>query len=129
MDGVPVGRLFGIVIRIHWSWVIILALVAAIGSAEATETAPDLAPIVHWLVGGVVEPRPEERPGSGECHSGAVLRRGVAGDELLPLAPGGSVAREQVGRVDQARADEGVTRDLQEPCGRAAGLSSGVRSG
>jgi Zn-dependent protease/CBS domain-containing protein len=54
MDGIPVGRLFGIVIRIHWSWVVILALVATLAAAEVGFAAPNLEPIVQWLVGGLV---------------------------------------------------------------------------
>jgi Zn-dependent protease/CBS domain-containing protein len=54
MDGIPVGRLFGIVIRIHWSWVVILALVAALAAAEVGFAAPALEPLVQWLIGGFV---------------------------------------------------------------------------
>jgi Zn-dependent protease len=54
MGGIPVGRVFGIVIRIHWSWVVILALVATLAAAEVGFAAPNLEPVVQWLVGGVV---------------------------------------------------------------------------
>lgn len=54
MDGVPVARLFGIEIRIHWSWVLILALVAALAAVEVGVVAPGLDPAVQWLIGGLV---------------------------------------------------------------------------
>jgi Zn-dependent protease len=54
MDGVPVARLFGIEIRIHWSWVLILALVAALAAIEAGLMSPQLEPAVQWVIGGLV---------------------------------------------------------------------------
>jgi Zn-dependent protease/CBS domain-containing protein len=52
MEGIPVGRLLGIEIRIHWSWILILALVVVLSAGQAGLAAPDLEPMVHWLIGG-----------------------------------------------------------------------------
>ncbi len=54
MNGWPVARLFGVEIRIHWSWVLILALVAVFTAAEVEAASPGLDAAVQWLIGGLV---------------------------------------------------------------------------
>lgn len=54
MSGIPIGRLFGFEIRVHLSWVLVLALVAVLVVAQIEATVPDLAAPVRWIVGGVI---------------------------------------------------------------------------
>ncbi len=55
MNGVlPIVRLFGIEIRIPYTWAILLSIVLFIGAQQASISAPALPAPVHWLVGGVV---------------------------------------------------------------------------
>jgi Zn-dependent protease len=53
-SGIPVARLFGIEIRVSLTWVILIAIVTLIGAEQATLSAPSLAPVLQWVVGGGV---------------------------------------------------------------------------
>ena len=53
-DGVPVGRLFGIEIRVSITWAVLIALITLIGAEQAAVTAPDLSSELQWVVGAAV---------------------------------------------------------------------------
>lgn len=53
-QGVAIGRLFGIEIRVSIAWVIMLAIVTVLGVELAASRAPELHPLVQWTVGGSV---------------------------------------------------------------------------
>jgi Zn-dependent protease/CBS domain-containing protein len=53
-QGVAIGRLLGIEIRISVAWVLMLAIVTVMGVEQAASRAPELHPLVQWTVGGVV---------------------------------------------------------------------------
>jgi Zn-dependent protease/predicted transcriptional regulator len=52
--GVPVGRLFGIEIRVQLAWILPLALVAALAVDEIQTTQPNLEPLTAWGLGLMV---------------------------------------------------------------------------
>lgn len=54
MNGVPVGRFLGFEVRIHLSWVLILALVAVVVVGQLELAAPDADPAARWLVGALI---------------------------------------------------------------------------
>ena len=52
MSGIPIGRLFGVSLRVHWSWFIIAALIAASFAIGALpEWHPGWSMTTNWLVG------------------------------------------------------------------------------
>jgi len=54
MNGIPVARLFGFEIRIHPSWVLIVAFITVVVVGQLDEQAPDLPVVGRWLMGGVI---------------------------------------------------------------------------
>ena len=52
--GIPIARIFGIEIRVQFSWVVVLALVAVIAFGQISEVDPSLTDVVAALLGGVV---------------------------------------------------------------------------
>ena len=50
-NGVPIARLFGIEIRVSFTWAILVAIVTLLGAQQAALTAPGLAAPVQWLIG------------------------------------------------------------------------------
>ena len=50
-NGLPIARLFGIEIRVSFTWAILIAIVALLGAQQAALTAPGLAAPVQWLIG------------------------------------------------------------------------------
>jgi Zn-dependent protease len=53
-DGVPVGRLFGVEIRVSLPWALLLAIVTLLGAEQSSMTVPSLPIAVHWFVGAAV---------------------------------------------------------------------------
>lgn len=53
MSGVPVARLFGIEIRIHLSWIFIVAIITVTVGGRLNVVEPSFDPRVAWIVGGV----------------------------------------------------------------------------
>ena len=53
MSGVPIARLLGFEIRVHPSWIVIIALVAVLVVGEFETAAPDSAVALRWLIGGL----------------------------------------------------------------------------
>jgi hypothetical protein len=60
--GVPIGRILGFEIRVHFSWVLILALVAVIVVGQLEQAAPDAPPTLLFFGGITVLERDAERP-------------------------------------------------------------------
>jgi Zn-dependent protease len=54
MNAIPVARLFGFEIRIHPSWILIVAFIAVVVVGQLEVQAPDLPVAGRWLVGGVI---------------------------------------------------------------------------
>jgi Zn-dependent protease/CBS domain-containing protein len=52
--GLPVGRVFGIEVRVSFAWAFLLAVVTFIGSQQAAASAPELGVPLQWLVGLLV---------------------------------------------------------------------------
>jgi Zn-dependent protease/predicted transcriptional regulator len=52
--GIPIARILGIEIRVQYSWVIVLALVAVIAVGQLNEVDPTLEAIEAWILGGIV---------------------------------------------------------------------------
>jgi Zn-dependent protease/CBS domain-containing protein len=52
--GVPVGRIFGIEIRVQLGWILILALIAALAVSELEDMLPSLGTAATWGVGAIV---------------------------------------------------------------------------
>jgi Zn-dependent protease len=53
VNGIPVARLFGFEIRIHPSWIFIVALVAVLVEGQIRNLAPELDAVSGWVVGAV----------------------------------------------------------------------------
>ena len=51
MSGVPVARLFGIEIRIHLSWIFIVAIITVTVGGRLNVVEPSFEPMVAWIVG------------------------------------------------------------------------------
>ncbi len=49
--GVPIARVLGIEIRVSLAWVVLLAIVTLMGAELATLDAPELHPVIQWLIG------------------------------------------------------------------------------
>ena len=54
MNGIPVARLFGFEIRIHPSWVLIVAFITVVVVGQLEEQAPDLPVAGRWIMGAVI---------------------------------------------------------------------------
>jgi len=54
MNGVPVARLFGFEIRVHFSWALILAVIAVTVATQAGRVAPETSALVRWVIGAAV---------------------------------------------------------------------------
>ncbi|HEY3072614.1 MAG TPA: site-2 protease family protein [Candidatus Limnocylindrales bacterium] len=54
MNGLPVARLFGFEIRIHLSWVLIVALVTIIVVGQVEASAPSVPMPVRWIIGAII---------------------------------------------------------------------------
>jgi Zn-dependent protease len=54
MNGIPVARVFGFEIRVHASWVVIVALVAVLVVGQIDASAPGVPVPVRWVIGAIV---------------------------------------------------------------------------
>jgi Zn-dependent protease len=54
LNGIPVARIFGFEIRIHLSWVLIIAVITILAQVQAETAAPALAAPVRWAVGAII---------------------------------------------------------------------------
>ncbi|MDQ2965200.1 MAG: site-2 protease family protein [Chloroflexota bacterium] len=53
MNGIPIARIFGFEIRIHPSWIFIVALVAVIVEREVRQIAIGIDSVSGWIIGAV----------------------------------------------------------------------------
>ncbi len=53
-SGLPIGRLFGIVVRISPAWVVLAAVVTVVGAQQAAMAAPGLPVVAQWALGALV---------------------------------------------------------------------------
>ncbi len=49
--GVPIARVLGIEVRVSLAWILLLAVVTVMGVELATLDAPELNPVIQWLIG------------------------------------------------------------------------------
>jgi Zn-dependent protease len=54
MTGIPIARIFGIELRAHLGWVLVLALIGYVAVSGLNIVQPGLDPAVSWLAGGIV---------------------------------------------------------------------------
>jgi Zn-dependent protease/predicted transcriptional regulator len=54
MNGIPVARLFGFEIRLHPSWVVILAVITVLVAGQMDATTPEAPVPVRWIIGAVI---------------------------------------------------------------------------
>jgi Zn-dependent protease/CBS domain-containing protein len=54
MNGVPVARIFGFEIRIHLSWILIIAVVTVLVQMQAESAAPALSVPLRWVIGAII---------------------------------------------------------------------------
>lgn len=52
--GIPIARIFGVEIRVQYSWVFVLALVAVVAVGQLNQVDPGLDDVIAWLLGGIV---------------------------------------------------------------------------
>jgi Zn-dependent protease len=54
LNGIPVARIFGFEIRIHLSWILIVAVVTLLVQMQAESAAPTLSTPVRWAIGAII---------------------------------------------------------------------------
>ena len=93
MNGIPVGRVLGFEIRVHLSWVLILALVAVVTVGQLELAAPDAEPVLRWAVGALIAAAFFASVLAHELGHGLVARgRGLATGPITLFFFGGSTA-------------------------------------
>jgi Zn-dependent protease len=53
-DGIPIGRLFGIEIRVSLAWAVVIAIITILGAEQAVIATPELSFVLQWAIGGAV---------------------------------------------------------------------------
>ncbi len=51
MNGIPVGRILGFDVRLHFSWLFIVAIIAVTVAGRLTQFQPEIAPAMTWIIG------------------------------------------------------------------------------
>jgi len=93
VNGIPVGRVLGFEIRVHLSWVLILALVAVVTVGQLELAAPDAEPVLRWAVGALIAAAFFASVLAHELGHGLVARsRGLATGPITLFFFGGSTA-------------------------------------
>jgi Zn-dependent protease/predicted transcriptional regulator len=54
LNGIPIARIFGFEIRIHLSWILIIAIVTVLVQMQAETAAPALSMPVRWAIGAII---------------------------------------------------------------------------
>ena len=54
MSAIPIARIAGFEIRVHVSWIVVLAVITAIVGGRVEPLESGAGPLVHWFVGGAV---------------------------------------------------------------------------
>ncbi len=93
MNGVPIARILGFEIRLHFSWILIVALIAVYVADTAGRGSPALPAAVGWLVGGLVAAAFLLSVLAHElAHAVVARRRGVDGGPITLYFFGGSAS-------------------------------------
>ena len=93
MNGVPIARILGFEIRLHFSWVLIVALIAVYVADTAGRGSPALPAAIGWLVGGLVAAAFLLSVLAHElAHAVVARRRGVDGGPITLYFFGGSAS-------------------------------------
>ena len=51
MNGIPVARILGFEIRLHISWLFIVAIVTVTVAGRITQFQPEIDPVLTWAIG------------------------------------------------------------------------------
>lgn len=115
--GIPVARIFGIEVRIHLSWVVILAIITVGVGGQLTSTQPGWSDALRWGVAGTVALLFLLSVLAHELAHGLVARsHGMGGGSVTLLFFGGATT-----------AGKEATRPADEALVAAAGpIASGV---
>jgi Zn-dependent protease/CBS domain-containing protein len=54
MNGVPVARILGFEIRIHLSWILIIAVVTVLAQLQTEAAAPSVSAPLRWVIGAII---------------------------------------------------------------------------
>ena len=54
MNGVPVARILGFEIRIHLSWILIVAVVTVLAQLQTEAAAPAVSAPLRWVIGAII---------------------------------------------------------------------------
>lgn len=91
MNALPVARLFGFEIRIHVSWIVILAILVVSVATRLESIAPDLEGPVRWALGAAVGGAFLLSALAHELGHAIVARRaGIAGGTVVVYFTGGA---------------------------------------
>lgn len=93
MSGVPIARILGFEIRLHFSWILIVALIAIYVADTAGRGSPALPGVIGWLIGGLVAAAFLLSVLAHElAHAVVARRRGVDGGPITLFFFGGSAS-------------------------------------
>lgn len=93
MSTVPFGRVFGIELRLHVSWIIILALIIVAATVQVGNVEPTATPTTEWFIGIVVATAFLVSSILHElAHALAGRSRGVPVDEITVSFLGGAAS-------------------------------------
>ena len=95
-SGVPLGRIFGIEIRAHWTWVFLLALITvAFGAGLSAQTDGGLSPALGWVTAIVTAVLIFASVTVHElAHVGIARRNGIGGNVVVVQMLGGTYLME-----------------------------------
>ena len=54
MNGIPIARIFGFEIRVHLSWILIIAAITVLVQLQAETAAPALSAPLRWVIGAII---------------------------------------------------------------------------
>ncbi len=93
MSAIPVARLFGFEIRVHVSWLVILAIIAVTVVTRIDEVAPRSDPGLRWVIGGIVAAAFLLSALAHELgHAIAARRAGMPGGPIIVYFFGGAAS-------------------------------------
>jgi Zn-dependent protease len=93
VNALPVARLFGFEIRIHVSWIVILAILVVSVATRLESIAPDLEGPVRWALGAAVGGAFLLSALAHELGHAIVARRaGIPGGTVVVYFTGGAAA-------------------------------------
>ncbi len=93
MSAIPVARLFGFEIRVHVSWLVILAIIAVTVVTRIDQVAPGSDPSLRWVIGGIVAAAFLVSALAHELgHAIAARRAGMPGGPIVVYFFGGAAS-------------------------------------